>query len=435
MQSHRTLETSTKKLGIRSKSGSGRLKRAASKLLPLDVVEDIFVSKAQGSHIWDADGNEFIDYKLGYGPVILGHNYDGVQQKIHDYIDNGVIYGLDHPLEVDLAKKIKRLMPGAEKVRYFVTGTEATMNAIKIARAHTGKEKLIKFEGHYHGFHDYVSFSVEPGPKSAKGKPKPEMRGIPKALQKLVVVSEWNDFDAIEKAVKRNAKTTAAMITEPVMANSSVIPPKQGYLKFLKELCDKHGIVLIFDEVKTGFRIDKGGAQEFFGVRPHLTALAKSLGNGYPISAVTGLEEIMDKSATQDVIPQGTYARNPISLAAADATLEAMLGGRGSKIHSEIKAFGNSLLKGIRDAMSDMKADAIVQGYPSMFQILFTKNEEVQTYREFSQCDQDRFAKLQKRLLRGGILIDESNAEPFYTSSAHTNEDLEQTLQIVESSL
>jgi glutamate-1-semialdehyde 2,1-aminomutase len=355
-----------------------------------------------------------------------------VQERVHQYDQRGVIYGLDHPLEIKVAKKIRTLIPSAEMVRYFVTGTEATMNAIKIARAHTGKEKIIKFEGHYHGFHDYVSFSVEPSPNSRRSKPQPDLKGIPRALQKLVIVREWNDFDAVEKAVKRHANTTAAIITEPVMANSSVIPPQEGYLKFLKELCEKNDIVLIFDEVKTGFRVSRGGAQELFKVNPHLTALAKSFGNGYPISAVVGSKEIMEKNASREVLPQGTYARNPVSLAAADATMDAILDGA---IHSQIEKFGTALIRGLQDILYDKKLDAIVQGYPSMFQLLFTKREQVRTYREFSKCDQKLFGKLQKRLLRGGVMIDESNAEPLYTSSAHSKEDLHQTLAIFESSL
>lgn len=422
-------------LGYRKKSdlkNSSKLQRSASKLMPSGVTEDIFVNKAQGSHIWDVDGNEYIDYKLGYGPVILGHSYPDVQKRVHEYDQRGVIYGFDHPLEIKVAKKIKSLMPGAEMVRYFVTGTEATMNAIKIARAFTGKEKILKFEGHYHGFHDYVSFSTEPNPKSPRSKPQPDLKGIPKALQKLVIVREWNDFDAVEKAVKKSAGTIAAIITEPIMANSSVIPPQEGYLKFLKELCEKNDIVLIFDEVKTGFRVSKGGAQGLFKIRPHLTALAKSFGNGYPISAVVGLEEIMHDSASREILPQGTYARNPVSLAAAEATMDAILTGH---VHSQIEKFGSALIRGLEDILRDKHLDAMVQGYPSMFQVLFTSKDKVRTYREFSKTNQDLFAKMQQRLLKRGIMMDKSNAEPLYTSYTHAKEDLEQTLVAFESSL
>lgn len=424
---------SNRALGYSKKSDlkmSSRLQKAASKLMPSGATDKIFINNAHGSHVWDVDENEYIDYKLGYGPVILGHSHPEIQKRVHEYDQRGVIYGSDHPLEIEVAKKIRSLMPSAEMIRYFVTGTEATMNAIKIARAYTGKERIIKFEGHYHGFHDYVSFSTEPKPKSKKGVPQPDVRGIPRTLQKLVIVKEWNDFDAVEKAVKKSAGI-AAIITEPVMANSSLIPPQNGYLKFLKELCDKNGIVLIFDEVKTGFRVAKGGAQELYSVRPHLTALAKSFGNGYPISAVAGMKEIMDKHASREILPQGTYARNPVSLAAADATMDAMLGSA----HSRIEKFGSALVKGLQDILADKNLDAIVQGYPSAFQVLFTKQEQVRTYREFSRCDQDKFGRFQHRLLKKGIMLDENNSEPFYTSAAHDNNDLEKTLEAIEASL
>lgn len=429
------LQSDNRVLGYAKKSSlnnSKKFQKQAARYFPSGVAEEIFVAKAQGSHIWDVDGNEYIDYKLGYGPVILGHNNSQVQKRVHEYDQKGVIYGMGHELEIKVAQKIRSLMPAAEMIRYFVTGTEATMNAIKVARAYTGKEKVIKFEGQYHGFHDYVSFSVEPDQKGPKSKPQPEMKGIPRALQKLVIVTEWNDFDAIEKTVKNHAKTTAAIITEPVMCNSSVIPPQEGYLKFLKELCEKNDIVLIFDEVKTGFRVAKGGAQQLFKVKPHLTALAKSFANGYPISALVGTAEIMKNSASRDVLPQGTYARNPVSLAAADATMDAMLDGA---VHLNMEKFGSALMRGIEEILHDRKLDAIVQGYPSVFQVLFTNKDQIRTYREFSRCDQKLFSKLQKGLFKRGVMIDKSNAEPSYTSGAHTKQDLQQTLDIFEDAL
>jgi glutamate-1-semialdehyde 2,1-aminomutase len=315
-------------------------------------------------------------------------------------------------------------------IRYFVSGTEATMNAIKIARAYTGKEKILKFEGQYHGLHDYLSFSTESSSKSRKGseKPQPDSIGIPKALEKLILVNDWNDFDAVEKTVKKESKNLAAIITEPIMANAAVIPPRDGYLAFLRELCDKNDIVLIFDEVKTGFRVAKGGAQELFGVRPHLAALAKSFGNGYPISAVVGSEEIMKKNATREILHQGTYARNPISVAAADATIDEI---RKGYVHKKIAKFGTALMKGIRDILHDNKVDGIVQGYPSMFHVLFTKHEGIHNYREFLKCNKEFFAKLQEQLLKKGVML----GEPSFTCASHDSEDLRQTLEAFESSL
>jgi glutamate-1-semialdehyde 2,1-aminomutase len=401
-------------------------------MMPADAVESIFIDRARGSRIWDVDGNEYVDYKLGWGPVILGHSNPAVEKKVHENERKGVTYGLDNPLEVSLAEKITSLVPGAEMIRYFVTGTEATMTAIRIARAYTGREKILKFEGHYHGFHDYMLFSTGPEPKSRIGKPQPDSPGIPKALEKLVLVNQWNDFDAVESTVKKSGKDIAAIITEPIMANASVIPPLEGYLEFLRELCDKNGIVLIFDEVKTGFRVAEGGAQQLLGIKPDLTALAKAIGNGYPISAVAGAEEIMKKAGKREVLPQSTYARNVMSLAAADATLGELQKGRA---HSRIRKFGSALMKGMREILQDRKVNAIVQGYPALFQVLFTKEASVNNYREFSRCDRDMFKKLQKRMLAKGIMFEGDNSEPMYTSSAHTGEDLELTLRAFDSSL
>jgi glutamate-1-semialdehyde 2,1-aminomutase len=244
---------------------SKKLQRKASRLMPNGLTDSIFVNNARGSHIWDVDGNEYIDYKLGWGPIIL---------------------------------------------------------AIRIARAYTKKDKVLKFEGHYHGAHDYTLFSVEPSSRTAPAQQEPDSLGIPSALKKLLIINQWNDFHSVEKTIKKAGDNIAAIITEPIMANAAVIPPLKGYLDFLREICEKNDIVLIFDEVKTGFRVSKGEAQQLFGVKPHITTFTKALGNGYPISAVVGLAEIMQKYATEEVIAQSTYGRNLVSLAAADATLD-----------------------------------------------------------------------------------------------------------------
>jgi glutamate-1-semialdehyde 2,1-aminomutase len=319
-------------------------------------------------------------------------------------------------------------------IRFFVTGTEATMHAIRIARAYTKKERIVKFEGHYHGIHDYALFSVEPDPQTAPAEPQPNSWGIPNALKELVVVDRWNDFDAVEKTIRKDASNIAAIITEPIMANNAVIPPRDGYLHFLKELCEKNDIVLIFDEVKTGFRVAEGGAQQLFGVKPHLSTFAKALGNGYPISAVVGLEDIMRNYANQRVILyQGTYARNPVSLAAADATLDQI---KKRYVHSNIEKVGNALMKGIREILNDMKMyDVIVQGYPSMFQLLFTEQDRVYNYRDFVKCDRGLFTNLQKRLLEKRVMLDEYNSEAWYTSASHNRSDLQQTLEAFQASL
>ncbi len=232
-----------------SMKASKNLQRRASKMMPSKVLDSIFVSKAKGSHIWDVDGNEYVDYKLGYGPVILGHAHPAVLKRVHEYDQKGISYGFDNALELAVAEKIKSLVPSAERIRFFVSGTEATMHAIRIARAHTKKEKILKLEGQYHGAHDYVLFSVEQG--NGRGK-QPDAPGIPKVVESLVMVERWNDFDAVEKIVKKNSKDLAAIITEPIMANASVIPPRDGYLKFLKEICEKMTCCLFSTKSRQG---------------------------------------------------------------------------------------------------------------------------------------------------------------------------------------
>jgi glutamate-1-semialdehyde 2,1-aminomutase len=407
---------------------SKKLQRKGEKFFPKGAADHIFIDSAKGSHIWDVDGNEYIDYKLGWGPVILGHSNTAVLKRIHEYDNRGICYAFGNTLEIAVAEKIRSLVPSAEMIRFFVSGTEATMHAIRIARAYTKKKKIVKFEGHYHGTHDFMLFSVVPGVNTPLGIPVPDSWGIPNALKDLIIVAQWNEFDTIEKTVRKEAHNIAAIITEPIMANNSVIPPQDRYLHFLKELCEKNDIVLIFDEVKTGFRVSEGGAQQLFGVKPHLTTFAKALGNGYPISAVVGSKDIMRDYATNDVIlSQSTYARNPVSLAAADVTLDQINNGY---VHSNIRKVGNALMKGIQELLNDNEIyDVIVQGYPSMFQLLFTKQDTVHNYRDFIKCDGDLFTKLQERLLEKGIMVDEYNGEAWYMSASHDLKDVDRTLE------
>ena len=420
------------------------LHKQASKLMPGGVSSNarlwydicpifgpctIFVKKASGSQLWDVDGNQYIDYRLAFGPVILGHSNPHVRKKITQSLKNGTIYAFDTELEIKVAEKIRSLVPSAEMIRFSVSGTEATMHAIRIARGYTGKKKIVKFEGHYHGGHDYLLFSTTSAISELPVKPKPASLGIPEELSKLVLVNEWNDFAGIEKTVKEQHSEIAAIITEPVMGNAASIQPKEGYLKFLKELCDKNDIVLIFDEVKTGFRLSDGGAQKLFGVKPHLTTFAKSLGNGYPISAIGGSKEIMQKIGKHKVFHGGTYAGHPLSLAAADVTLSEIKKGY---VHKNIERFGKKLMNGIIDIFQDRKIKGIVQGQPGMFQFVFTNKDKISTFRELLQCDLEFYSKLQKLVLEKGIMIDETNAEPLFTSAAHTKDDLKKTLEAID---
>ncbi len=382
----------------------------------------IFAKKAYGSHIWDVDGNKYIDFRLGFGPIILGHGYPAVTKFVREEIKKGTVFALDNELELTVSKKIIEMVPCAEMVRFSVTGTEATMHAIRAARAYTGKEKILKFEGHYHGGHDYLLWSTSP-PYDTRDRPYQQSLGIPKAMRNLVIVETWNNFDSVEKTIKAHHNEIAALICEPMMGNAAAIMPKPDFLKHLRELCSRYNIVLIFDEVKTGFRISRGGAQEFFGVTPDMATFAKSMSNGYPISAITGHREIMQLfgPGKHKVTQGGTFASNPLSLTAAEATLNIL---KNREVYEQINSYGRKLMKGIEKILDENKIQNIVQGHPAMFQYVATNNrKKIYNYRELhSTYHADLYAKVQYWLMTKGVLLDEDNQECFYICLAHSKE-------------
>ncbi len=392
-------------------------------ICPTDLPCSIFVKKAFGSRIIDVDNNEYIDYRLGFGPVILGHSFPAIHKAVHTADEKGLVYALDNEMEIKVAKKIQSIVPCAERIRFTNSGTESTMTALRIARGYTKKEKVIKFEGHYHGHHDYLLFSTH---HCSHGIYKEQSSiGIPTVIKNLIYVEEWNDFSGVEKTIKKHHKDIAAIIFEPVMANATVIPPEPGFLKHLRELCDKYNIVMIFDEVKTGFRLDIGGAQKLFKVTPDLATFAKSLGNGYPIACVAGKKEIMSVIRKGGVFHGGTYAANPVSLTAANATLDFM---KRKNIHSYIFSYGKKLMRGIFEIFADYKIEGIVQGFPSMFQFMFTNKEKIKNYDELLYCDFKKFAKIHTPLLKNGVMLDEDPEEPMYICYSHNKKDLNETL-------
>ena len=393
----------------------------------------IFVDRAKGPYIWDVDGNRYVDYRLGFGPVILGHSFPAVHAATHKMVKKGVIFGLDTELEVQVAKKVQQAVPCAEMIRYSTSGTEATMHAIRFARAYTHKEKIVKFEGHYHGAHDYVLFSTDPPVNfSQENVPYQMSLGIPQAIKDLIFIEPWNNFESIERTVRKHHNEIAAIIAEPVMGNCAVIPPKPGFLQHLKELCDAYDIVLIFDEVKTGFRLGMGGAQELFKVTPHMATFAKSMGNGYPISLIAGFKEIMEEVKPHSVAHGGTYAGSPVSLAATNATLEFM---KKKHVFEHINHFGKKLMEGMRNVFEQHGQDVLVQGFPGMFQFMFTEKAAIHNYREFMTVDFNKFAAVHIELLKRGVLIDEDNGEPMFTSLSHSNRELKLTLEALDKSI
>ncbi len=405
--------------------GSNSSPRLWRGVCPSNLPCALFAKKAQGSHIWDVDGNKYIDYRLGFGPVILGHSNSVVQQAVHRAERRGQIFALNNELEITVAKKIISMVPCAEKVRFANSGTEATSATLRVARGYTRKDKIVKFAGHYHGTTDYLLYSTEPPFGWPASRPLVSSLGIPSILKDLLFVEEWNNFVSIEQTLRKHHKEIAAVICEPVMGNASVIPPLPGYLQHLRELCTRYDALLIFDEVKTGFRLAPGGAQQYFKVTPDLGAFAKSLGNGYPIAAIAGRSDIMDIIGTKKVFHGGTYSSNPVSLTAASATLDLLKKGH---VYDHIGNYGTRLMQGIAKLFRDYQIPGLVQGFPGMFQFLFI-NHDVTMYNHLKDADMQAFANLHTHLLRHGVMLDEDNEEPIFISSSHSNKDLRHTLE------
>jgi len=398
----------------------------------------IIFDRGKGSRVWDIDGNEYIDYLLAYGPLILGHCHPSVVNAIKEQIQKGTMFGTTTELEVEVAKKIAGMVPAAEMVSFSNSGTEATMEAVRIARAFTGRDKILKFEGHYHGHHDYVLFSVE-SPSSVAGleltpTKLPFYPGIPEGVSHTVIVAPWNNLSALERTLKKYANDIAAVIMEPVVGSSGVIPPADGYLKGVRDLTQKSDVLLIFDEILTGFRIAKGGAQEYFGVTADLACFAKALGNGAPIAAITGRRDVMGMIGPGKIGYGGTYNANPLSLAICKATLDVLSKNDGEAF-SRMNSITKNLMDGLQQACDKVGHDAIVQGVGPMFQLYFTRLKKISTYRQSQQCDYEKFKDFREMMLERGAYFHPDGTERLMLSAVHTIEDVEKTLAAAEDCL
>src|SRR3970040_677054 len=333
--------------------------------------ETLVAARAKGAYLWDLDGNRYIDYRLAFGPIILGHAHEQVDAGVGAALDNGVTFSLTNPYEVQVAEKIAKLCPGIEMLRFTSSGTEATMHALRTARAFTGREKVLKFEGHYHGMHDYVLWSTYVGPENLGARINPipvaASSGIPRAIRELIIMLPFNDRDLLERTLKQTWVDVAGIIVEPIMGNTDHNEPHDEFLKFIRARCDEYGIVMIMDEVKTGFRVAKGGAQELFGVTADLATYAKALGNGYPVAAFGGRRELMDVIG-QGVSHAGTYSGNVVGMAAADAVLDILSKTDALQV---VAARGRALQKGIGDVLEAGDLPFVILGHPSRFGIMF----------------------------------------------------------------
>lgn len=382
-----------------------------------------FVEKAKGSKLFDADGNEYIDYCLGYGPQILGHANDTLIEAAKEQLQLGTAYGVPTEKEVILAKEVINRVPCAEMVRFVNSGTEATMSAIRLARGVTKRNKIIKFEGAYHGAHDAVLIKSGSG---AAGKP--DSPGVPEDATKNTISAPFNNEEAISKIISEHKDEIACIILEPIMGNVGCIPPKEGFLKFLRGITEENDIILIFDEVITGFRLSKGGAQEYFGITPDLVTFGKILGGGFPIGAIAGKKEYMEQFAPNGPVYQaGTFSGNPMSINGGITALKIL----DDNLYGELHDKGEYLRKGMSDILTDLNIDFQLHGVESMTQVYFTENE-VYDYETAQQANSDEFLNYFRTLLENGVFIAPSQYECGFISSQHSKEDLDKTLEAME---
>jgi glutamate-1-semialdehyde 2,1-aminomutase len=388
------------------------------------------ISRGKGAYIWDVDGNRFIDYRLAFGPIILGHADPRVNRRVHEAIDEGTLFAHTQVLEVEVAERIVRMCPGVDQVRFTNSGTEATMHALRIARAYTNREKIIKFEGQYHGFHDYVLFSTaytDPGSLGSRRSPiiVQNSSGIPAALRDLVFILPYNDFESLERAVRSRWGEIAAILVEPIAGNMTSILPAPGWLEHIRRLCDEYGITMIMDEVKTGFRIARGGAAEYFGVQGDLMTYAKSLANGYPLAAIGGNREVMSVIEPGKVAQGGTYCGNGAGIAAAAATLEVL---ETTDALSSIRQSGERLMEGIDGLLTEAGLEHAMTGVPAMFSFILGLPESPREYRDVVKADLHTYETIQSKMRDRGIEYERDPKEPWFMCEAHTEQDISETL-------
>jgi glutamate-1-semialdehyde 2,1-aminomutase len=384
--------------------------------------QPFFVNRAKGGHVFDVDGNEYIDYVGTWGPAILGHAHPRIIRAVQQAAEQGTSFGIPNPMEVTMAKLICAAVPSVEKVRMCNSGTEATMSAIRLARGFTKRNKIIKFDGCYHGHAD--SLLVKAG-SGALTFGHPDSAGVPASFTQHTVVVPFNDPEAVQRALEANSGDIAGVILEPVPGNAGLYLPKPGYLELLRKLTADHGAVLIFDEVMTGFRLAFGGAQQRFGITPDLSCFGKIIGGGLPVGAFGGRAEIMDcLSPLGPVYQAGTLSGNPLAMAAGLAALEELQSGEA---YRKLEELGAALETGMRAAARSAGVPVQFNRCGSMFCGYFT-SEPVFNLGDAMKCDRARFAKFFHGLLAEGVYLAPSQFEAGFISTAHTPEDIERTV-------
>jgi glutamate-1-semialdehyde 2,1-aminomutase len=422
-----------------TESKSKALFERAKKVLPGGVNSPVrafdpypfFVESAKGSKLVDADGKSYVDYCMAYGALLLGHANAEVIEAVKAQLAKGTLYGAPTELEVKFAEQISKASPCMEMMRLVSTGTEATMHALRAARGYTGRKKIVKFDGCFHGSHDNVLVKAGSG---AATWGAPNSLGIPEETTQNTIVLPYNDVEALEAAFKAEGNQIAAVIIEPVLGNVGLILPKKDYLKKLRKITEENGAVLIFDEIITGFRLALGGAQEYFGVKPDMATLGKVLGGGFPLAAFGGKKEIMQNiSPVGKVYQAGTYSGNPVSASAGIAILSYLNKNR-NQIYPKLEKNASTLKAALTDLSATYKLPAQVYSIASLYQIFFTK-DTVTDYACAKHSDTAMFTAYFQTLLNEGVFIPPSQYETCFLSAAHTEDDLKFTINAFDKAL
>jgi glutamate-1-semialdehyde 2,1-aminomutase len=384
----------------------------------------LYFADGQGPRLRDVDGNEYIDYALAWGPLILGHRHPKLVEAVARQACCPHLYGAQHELEFQVAEKVQAMVPCAERVIFTSSGSEAVQAALRLVRAYTGRDLIIKFEGHYHGWMDSTLWSYHPTPADPEPPAAiPGSRGQVARAADSVLIAPWNDVPYIERLLAENS--VAAIITEPVLCNSGCLMPDPSYLARLRSLATGHGALLIFDEVITGFRIATGGAQQRFGVAPDLATFGKAVAGGLPLSVIAGRADVMNLLATGEVVFGGTFNGNPLSLAASQATLDELSRDNGEALR-HANRIGEQLQQGFRDAAAEHGIPLAVTGFGAAFSLHFTARAELRTYRDYLHDDQPRLQRFLRAMLDAGIyLLPDGRV---YVSAVHTAAEVDETL-------
>jgi glutamate-1-semialdehyde 2,1-aminomutase len=385
--------------------------------------EPVVLARGHGAHVWDVDGNEYIDYVGSWGPLVLGHAHPAVVDVLQKAAARGTSFGALTELEVELARLVCGAVPSVERVRFVNSGTEATMSALRLARAYTGRDKVLKFEGCYHGHADGLLAKAGSGVATLG---LPDSAGVPASYTSETLLAPFNDEDAVRAVFERHGDTIAAVIVEPVPANMGVVLPRPGFLHFLREICERAGALLVFDEVITGFRLSLGGAQFSFGVIPDLTCMGKIIGGGLPVGAYGGRAEIMSMVAPEGPVYQaGTLSGNPMAMAAGIVTLRLQA---NDGVYRGLDALGASLAEGLRDAARAAEAPVAVAQLGSMLTVFF-REEAPHDYASARQADAERYARFFRSMLEQGVYLAPSQFEATFVSLAHQRADVDRTVE------